>query len=108
MQFVKPKAISLIIEVCYNMSSEANSVKACAVMVDAAEFRKKIANILRIAPEKVQDDCALTDLVSDSFALVDMVVELQEDLGARLTQENLRDVRTVRDLWAQIEPQLQK
>lgn len=87
------------------MSSESSSMKACGVVVDKAEFRNKIASILRIPPEKVQDDCALTDLVSDSFALVDMVVELQEDLGVRLTQENLKQVRTVNDLWAQIEPQ---
>jgi acyl carrier protein len=87
------------------MNFEAAPLKAC-VMVDNTEFRKKIASILRISSDKVQDNCALTDLVSDSFALVDMVVELQEELSVRLTQENLRDVRTVSDLWAQIEPQL--
>lgn len=90
------------------MSSEVSPTKASPVMVSKQEFREKIAAILRIPPDKVQDDCALTDLVSDSFALVDMVVELQEELACRLTQENLKNVRTVDDLWAQIEPQLSK
>lgn len=75
-------------------------------MIDNEAFRAKIASILRINPDKVQDQVVLTDLVSDSFALVDMVVELQEDLAVRLTQEDLKDVRTVSDLWKQIEPQL--
>ena len=75
-------------------------------VIDSAEFRAKIAGILRISADKVKDDCALTDLVSDSFALVDMVIELQEEYSVRLTQETLKDVRTVSDLWEQVHPQL--
>lgn len=75
-------------------------------MVEIAEFKTRISKFLKIAPERVRDDALLTDLVNDSFALVDMVVELQEDYGARLTQENLKDVRTVNDLFVQVDSHL--
>lgn len=77
-------------------------------MVDSAEFKKKISSFLKIPIEKVKDDAVLSDLVSDSFALVDMVVELQEEYSSRLTQENLKEVRTVADLHNQLELHLLK
>lgn len=75
-------------------------------MVENEEFKSRIAKFLKIAPERVKDDAVLTDLVNDSFALVDMVVELQEEYGARLTQENLKDVKTVNDLFVQVQTHL--
>lgn len=75
-------------------------------MVENEEFKSRIAKFLKIAPERVKDDAVLTDLVNDSFALVDMVVELQEEYGARLTQENLKDVKTVNDLYVQVQTHL--
>lgn len=74
-------------------------------MIDSHEFKKKIAALLKIKEERVSDQALLSELVSDSFALVDMVVELQEDLSVRLTQENLKEVRTVADLYRQFELQ---
>ncbi|MBX9686272.1 MAG: acyl carrier protein [Candidatus Obscuribacterales bacterium] len=70
-------------------------------MLESSEFNGKIAAFLKIPREKVANEAVLTDLVRDSFALVDLVVELQEDYGARLTQEDLKDVRTVGELFAQ-------
>ena len=75
-------------------------------MVESEEFKGRIAKFLKIAPERVKDDAILTELVNDSFALVDMVVELQEEYGARLTQENLKEVRTVKDLYVQVQGHL--
>lgn len=77
-------------------------------MLESSEFKKRIASFLKISETRVQDDSVLTELVADSFALVDMVVELQEDYGARLTQENLKDVRCVADLYKQFAMQLNK
>lgn len=77
-------------------------------MVDSAEFKQRIARFLKVSPERVKDEAVLTELVTDSFALVDMVVELQEDYGARLTQDNLKDVRTVGDLYHQVQSHLIK
>lgn len=72
-------------------------------MLDSVEFKTKISKFLKIPVEKVKDDAVLTELVTDSFALIDMVVELQEEYSSRLTQENLKDVRTVADLKSQLE-----
>ncbi len=71
-------------------------------MVGSDEFRSKIANFLKISPERVREDAVLTELITDSFALVDMVVELQEVYRSRLTQEDLKEVRTVKDLHKQL------
>ena len=49
-------------------------------------------------PEELEDDMALKHLVAESFALIETVIDLQEELGIRLLQEDLRDVETVGDL----------
>lgn len=72
-------------------------------MLDSPGFRNKIASLLKINESRVCEESLLAELVNDSFALVDMVVELQEDLGVRLTQDNLKEVRTVSDLFAQFQ-----
>ena len=59
-----------------------------------------MARILRLSPERLDDARVLTDLVTESFALVEMVIELQQELGVRVVQDDLKDVRTVGDLVA--------
>ena len=48
--------------------------------------------------EELADQTLLNDLVAKSFALIETVINLQEDLDIRLVQEDLRDVITVGDL----------
>jgi len=60
--------------------------------------RRRIAEILRQPLDKVADATQLMDLVAESFVLVEMAIELQEDFNVRLLQEDLNGVRTVRDL----------
>lgn len=60
--------------------------------------RRRIAEILRQPLEKVADATELIDLVAESFVLVEMVIELQEEFHVRLLQEDLNGVRTVADL----------
>ncbi len=48
--------------------------------------------------EELEDDIVLNDLVAESFALIETVINLQEELSIRLVQEDLRDVKTVGDL----------
>ncbi len=67
-------------------------------MLDSNVIKAKVAELLRVDPMKVQDDTIVSDLVADSFALVEMVVELQEQTGIRLMQKDLQGVRTVGDL----------
>ncbi|HEY2515075.1 MAG TPA: acyl carrier protein [Polyangiaceae bacterium] len=66
--------------------------------IDTNTVKAKMAALLKISPERVTDDQALGDLVADSFALVELSVELQEEFGVRLFQRELKDVRTVGQL----------
>ena len=72
-------------------------------MASRDEVRAKMAECLQHPVKKLQDDAILTDLVTDSMILVNMVIELQEDLSIRLVQEDLKDVKTVGQLLAVFE-----
>ena len=63
----------------------------------AIGVKTKIAEVLNISAERVSEETNLKDLVSDSFLLVEMAIELQEDLKV---------VHTVQDLIALIEIKL--
>ncbi len=69
----------------------------------AERVKARIAEVLHIPTERVTDEVALKDLVSESFVLVEMAIELQEDFGVRFSQEDLKLVRTVRDLVALVD-----
>lgn len=62
-----------------------------------------MAQLLKQPVERLVDAAVLTDLVAESFVLVDMVIELQDDLGIRLMQDDLKPVKTVGDLLVVIE-----
>jgi acyl carrier protein len=62
------------------------------------EVREKIASFLNQPVDNIKDNAVLTDLVPESFLLVELVIELQEEFGVRLMQEDLKDVKTVHDL----------
>ena len=72
-------------------------------MATRQDVRVKMAEFLRHPLHKVTDQAVLTDLVTDSMILVNMVIELQEDLGVRLVQDDLKDVKTVGQLLAVFE-----
>lgn len=63
-----------------------------------ARIKLALGKSLNREPDELHDDIALTDLVAESFALIETVINLQEDLNIRLVQEDLRDVKTVGDL----------
>ena len=67
-------------------------------MADKNEVKERMAVLLKRPVATLEDATALTDLVTDSFLLVEMVMELQEEFGVRLVQEDLNHVRTVADL----------
>ena len=62
------------------------------------KVREALGKSLNREPVELSDDVVLTDLVAESFALSETVINLQEDLNFRLVQEDLRDVKTVGDL----------
>ena len=67
-------------------------------MIDPEAVRARISTFLRLSPGKATDGAVLTDLVTESFVLVQLVIDLQEEFGIRLSGEDLREVRTVGDL----------
>ena len=58
----------------------------------------KIAEVLRLPEGKVTEDMSLQDLTVDSFVLVELVVELQEEFGVHFVQEDLPAVKTIGDV----------
>lgn len=67
-------------------------------MNSEAKIKQALGNSLKRKPEDLDDDIVLKDLVAESFALIETVINLQEDLSIRLVQDDLRDVKTVGDL----------
>jgi len=63
--------------------------------MDRSSFKKAMSEIIKQPVERLQDDALLSNLVTDSFLLVDMVIELQEEFGVFLVQEDLKEVKTV-------------
>ena len=68
--------------------------------IDAATVRKRIADTLQLPLAKLADDRLLTDVVRESFAMVEMVIDLQEEFGVRLDRAELKQLKTVADLTA--------
>ena len=67
-------------------------------MNDRERVREKIAEILGQKPEKIVDDAVLTDLVNNSFLLVETVIELQEEFDIRFQQADLTSLTLVGQL----------
>jgi acyl carrier protein len=67
-------------------------------LFDANSVKEKMAAFLRQPVSKLEDRAALSDLVLESFVLVEMVIELQEQFNVRLMQEDLKNVKTVGQL----------
>ena len=67
-------------------------------MNDRERVREKIAEILGYKPEKIVDDAVLTDLVNNSFLLVETVIELQEEFDIRFQQADLTSLTLVGQL----------
>ena len=58
----------------------------------------RIADTLGIPLSRAQPEAALADLVSDSYRLVEMAIELQDEYDVIFTQADLSAVSTVGDL----------
>lgn len=69
-------------------------------MPTASEIKGHMSAFLKLPADRLDDARVLTDLVVESFVLVEMVIDLQEEFGVRVVQEDLKDVRTVGDLAA--------
>ncbi len=66
--------------------------------MDRSKFKTTMSEIIKQPVDRLGDDVLLSNLVTDSFLLVDMVIELQEEFGVFLVQEDLKTVKSVGDL----------
>jgi len=71
-------------------------------MIDPGAVKAKIAEFLELPAERLDDSAPLMSLVQESFLLVQLLLELEEEFDVRLVQEDLKDVRTVGELVHQI------
>lgn len=65
---------------------------------NAENFMKIIGEFTSKSPSDIDPESELKSLVSDSFMLVELVMNLQEDLGVRINQEDLMGVTKVNQL----------
>lgn len=66
--------------------------------IDPAAVKARISDTLQLPLAKLADDRLLTDVVTESFAMVEVVIDLQEEFGVRLDQAELKKLKTVADL----------
>ncbi|MGH9107554.1 MAG: acyl carrier protein [Acidimicrobiales bacterium] len=64
--------------------------------------RASLAEILEVSPDSIAEGASFRDLGADSLALIELVEALEKDLGAelagfRIDDEDLEDLKTVRD-----------
>ena len=72
-------------------------------MANQNDVKVKMAEFLHQPVDKLKDTTVLADLVSDSMILVNLVIELQEEFGVRLVQDDLKSVNSVGELLALFE-----
>lgn len=66
--------------------------------LDVSAVMASVAQFLRLPPARLDAAAPLSSLLPSSFALVELVIRLQEEHRVRLVQEDLRGVVTVGDL----------
>ena len=64
--------------------------------------RGSLADILEVSPDTIAEGASFADLGADSLALIELVETLEKELGTqfagfRIEDEDLEDLRTVRD-----------
>ena len=79
-----------------DQSSPRRNVSAPTVTFEAVAER--ISEILSVPVERLSPDSTLADLAADSFLLVEMVVDLQEEFDAIFTQADLRQITQLSEL----------
>ncbi|CAN5784797.1 hypothetical protein BH23ACT1_BH23ACT1_09420 [soil metagenome] len=62
------------------------------------DIRRRIAAILDIPEERAASEVELGDLVADSFRLVEMAIQIQDDYDVMFGQQDVAQLRTVGDL----------
>lgn len=65
-------------------------------------IKERMATFLKVPVSRIEDSMPLQEVVADSFMMVELLIELQEEYAIRLDQADLKDVATVSELTALI------
>lgn len=66
--------------------------------LNSAIIKKKISEFLKVPLEKLNDEVELRTLVSNSFILIELIIELQNEFDIVLMQEELMSVVKLSDM----------
>jgi acyl carrier protein len=66
--------------------------------IDIDTIKQKMAGYLKLPLDVLQDSSEIASVVPDSFLLVELLIELQEDYDIRIVQADLQNIKTVADL----------
>lgn len=76
--------------------------------IDSDSIKRQISTTLQIPLARLQDETLISDVVTESFALVEMVIDLQEEFRIRLGQEDLKTIKTIGALTSLIAERARK
>jgi acyl carrier protein len=71
------------------------------------QIRSRIAEIIGQPLDRLQEQTPLVDLVSSSFLLVELIIDLQEEFDVRFGQAEMQDVISIGqllDLYTSLSP----
>jgi acyl carrier protein len=57
-----------------------------------------MSTYLKASYDDMSNDAVLTDMVAESFVLIEMLMSLQDELGVIINQEDIQHVSTIGDL----------
>jgi acyl carrier protein len=70
------------------------------------EIRGRISTVSGIPLARLANDAKIGDLRLDSFSIVEMLVELQEEFKVRLDQQDVATVETIGDVIALVKSRI--
>lgn len=71
-----------------------------------SEIKTLVSNLANIPVDSLEDDELLTDLLVDSFAIIDLSIAIQDELNILFVQQDLVQLSTVSDLVTLIKTKL--
>lgn len=71
-----------------------------------SEIKQLVSNLASLPIDALDDDELLTDLLVDSFAIIDLSIAIQDELNILFVQQDLVQIRTVSDLVSLIKSKL--
>jgi len=67
-------------------------------VISEDKIKQIMTPYLKVSQENLTDEKILTELVAESFVLIEMLMSLQDELGVIINQEDIQHVSTVGDL----------